>query len=73
MGVTVAPSTRQGKKIDVFDDGRKVASIGAVGYGDYGTYLEERGKPYADERRWLYRLRHRGEGIGERYARELLW
>ena len=34
LGVIVQPSTSKGKKIDVFKDGKKIASIGAIGYGD---------------------------------------
>ena len=39
LGVVVKPSTRSGKKIDVFEDKVKIASVGAQGYGDYATYL----------------------------------
>ena len=52
MGVTVRPSTSPKKKVDVFDKGNKVASIGAIGFSDYGSYIKERGKEYADEM-WL--------------------
>jgi hypothetical protein len=38
IGVTVRPSTRKGKKIDVFKNGKKVASVGAKGYDDFTTY-----------------------------------
>ena len=31
LGVEIKPSTKKGKKIDVFKDGKKVASIGAKG------------------------------------------
>ena len=40
IGVTVKPSNTKGKKIDVFKKGIKVASVGAIGYKDYPTYLE---------------------------------
>ena len=33
LGVTVKPSTRKGKKIDVFKNGKKVASVGRLGTG----------------------------------------
>ena len=34
LGVKVKLSTRKGKKIDVFNkDGKKLASVGALGYG----------------------------------------
>ncbi len=36
IGVKVAPSTRKGKKLDVFSlDGKKLASIGSINYYDY--------------------------------------
>jgi hypothetical protein len=58
-GVKVRPATNAKKKLDVFRDGKKIASIGATGYADYPTYTKERGKAYADERRRLYYIRHR--------------
>jgi hypothetical protein len=73
LGVTVKPSTVKGKKIDVYDGDEKVASIGAIGYGDYGTYLKEKGKEYADERRRLYRIRHTKKTFNEQLALKLLW
>jgi hypothetical protein len=39
-GVVVKPSTVEGKKIDVFNKkGEKLASIGAIGYGDFPNYF----------------------------------
>ena len=46
LGVTIKPSTNKKKKIDVFKDGDKIASIGAMGYGDFGVFLKEKGKEY---------------------------
>lgn len=57
--VQVKPSTDKRKKIDVFKNGVKIASVGAIGYKDYPTYMAEKGKAYADKRRELYRSRHR--------------
>lgn len=37
LGVTIQPSKVKNKKIDVFKDGIKVASIGDVRYTDYAT------------------------------------
>jgi hypothetical protein len=73
LGVEVKPSTHAGKKIDVFRDGKKIASIGALGMMDYPTYLRVEGKDIAEHRRKLYHLRHHGEGIGGYYAKKLLW
>ena len=58
IGVTVKPSTVKGKKIDVFKNGKKVASVGALGYGDFPTFKQTKGKKYADERIRLYKIRH---------------
>lgn len=73
MGLTVKPSTRKGKKLDVFRDGEYLDSIGQLGAMDYPHYIKERGKAYADERRRLYHARHIGRSQGERLAKGLLW
>lgn len=81
-GLTVKPSKLRGKKIDVFKKDKKVASVGATGYGDYPTYmeLEKKGKKpkgYAKERRRLYKKRHNKDrnkrGTNSWYADKLLW
>ena len=54
LGVSVKPSKVKGKKIDVFKNGKKIASVGAIGYNDYPTYKEKKGKKYADEGWWLF-------------------
>ena len=77
LGVTVKPSTYATKKIDVYKNGIKIASIGAVGYPDYPTYLKTTDKKYADERRRLYKIRHKNDknvvGSNGYYADKLLW
>ena len=77
ISVEVKPSKVKGKKIDVFKKGKKVASVGAIGYGDYPTYLKTKGKKYADERRRLYKIRHQNNrtkvGSNGYYADKLLW
>ena len=77
LGVKVVNSKNPKKKIDVFKDGEKVASIGAVGYKDYPTYMKTRGKEFADTRRALYKIRHKKDinvvGSNGWYANELLW
>jgi len=77
FGVIVKVSKDPSKKLDVFKNGVKVASIGARGYKDYGMYLLEKGENYANERRKLYRIRHDGEqrkvGSNGYYAWHLLW
>ena len=73
LGVTVTPSTKKGKKLDVYKNGKLIASIGAIGYKDYPTYLKEDGQAIANERRRLYRLRHTKNTLGEQLALNLLW
>ena len=58
IGVTVKPSTVKDKKIDVFRNGEKIASVGGAGYLDYPNYIKEKGIEYANNRRKLYKLRH---------------
>jgi len=69
-GVKITVSSNPKKKIDVYKDGNKLASIGDINYKDYGTYLEENGKKYADSRRRLYRIRHKGEN---NWSLKILW
>jgi hypothetical protein len=76
--VIVKPSTVQGKKIDVFNKkGDKLASVGALGYGDYPTFKREKGLEYANERRRLYKERHDKDrherGTPGYWADKLLW
>ena len=73
LKVTIKPSTKMHKKIDVFRDGSLIASVGDTRYKDYPTYLRENGKEYATERRRLYHLRHKGEGLAGQLAKDLLW
>tara|TARA_R110000744_G_scaffold156175_2_gene271745 strand:+ start:1066 stop:1344 length:279 start_codon:yes stop_codon:yes gene_type:complete len=77
LGVSVKPSTRKGKKIDVFKDDKKIASIGALGYGDYPTFMRTKGKEFANKRRKAYRNRHAKnmiiKGSNGYYAGNLLW
>ena len=58
LGVQIVPSTNKNKKIDVYKDDKKIASIGDIRYNDYPTYLKTKGKEYADKRRNLYKIRH---------------
>lgn len=82
LGVEIKPSTNVLKKIDVFKDGKKIASIGARGMNDYPTYLEKEKKGvypkgYAKERRKLYKQRHEKDrhktGTNGWYADKILW
>ena len=77
IGVTIKPSTIKGKKIDVFKDGKKIASVGALGYGDYATFLKEKGREFADKRRRLYKIRHEKNrkkiATNSYFADQILW
>jgi len=82
LGVSVRASSVKGKKIDVIKDGKKVASVGAIGYNDYPTFkrLEERGsipKGTAEKRRKAYKTRHdkdrKVKDSNGYYADRLLW
>lgn len=76
-GVTVKRSQTRGKKIDVFRHGKKVASVGAIGYGDYPTFMRKYGRAYASKKRRLYKIRHTRDrtrhGTPGFYADKLLW
>jgi hypothetical protein len=82
LGVVIKPSTNLLKKIDVFKNGKKVASVGARGMNDYPTYLEKEKKGYyekgyAYKRRKLYKERHEKDrhivGSNGYYADKILW
>ena len=56
----ISPSKDGKHKIDVFDKSKNfITSIGGLGYKDYPTYLKEKGKEYADNRKKLYKIRHK--------------
>jgi hypothetical protein len=73
LGVTVKPSTKRHKKLDVFRDGSLIASVGDTRYSDFPSYIRDKGEKYALERRRLYYIRHKGEGLAGELAKELLW
>jgi len=76
---SIKVSKNKSKKIDVFNQDKLVAQIGASGMNDYPSYILSKGKTYADERRRLYYLRHTtpdikdGEVTPSWYAKYLLW
>ena len=76
-GVVVKRSKVKGKKLDVFKNGKKVASVGALGYGDYPTFMRTKGKEFANKRRKAYKQRHQKDrtkrGTPGWYADKLLW
>jgi hypothetical protein len=78
LKVIVLPSESKNKKLDVYDKkGYFITSVGAYGYLDYPTYLKYFGKKIADERKRLYKIRHKKDrlikGTAGYYADQLLW
>lgn len=83
LGVEVRPSRNPKKKLDVYDkdDNSFIASIGQAGANDYHLWLKEKGQAYANERRRLYHIRHKGEAprikngkpTASHLAKVLLW
>ena len=61
LNVQIKPSSNKKKKIDVYKDNKKIASIGSITNKDYQIYLNENNKTYADNRRRLYKLRHKND------------
>lgn len=76
LGVKIKPSNNKKKKIDVYKGTRKIASIGAIGYKDYPTFMKIN-KTLAKERRRRYKTRHRKDrfkkGSPGYYADQILW
>lgn len=81
-GLEVKISQVKGKKIAVFKKGIKVADVGALGYGDYSTFLEQEKqgkypKGFASMKRKAYKSRHEKDRhvLNSRgwYADKLLW
>lgn len=78
LGVQIFPSDNPKKKIEVYDkNGLFITYVGASGYKDFPTYVEERGVEYANKRRQLYKMRHEKDrhkvGSAGYYADQLLW
>lgn len=78
LKVIVRPSLNKNKKIDVYDkNGYFLVSIGATGFLDYAYYLKFYGKEIADQRKKLYKIRHKKDrlikGSAGYYADQLLW
>lgn len=77
LGVTIKPSKVKGKKLDVFKGDKKVASIGALGMGDFATFKAQKGIEFANKRRKAYKSRHQKTrtkvGTPSYYADKILW
>ena len=77
IGVSIKPSKNKGKKLDVFKGDKKVASIGALGMGDFETFKKTKGSEFANKRRKAYKQRHQKTrtkvGSPSYYADKILW
>ena len=77
MKVTVQLSETKNKKIDVFKNGVKIASIGDLRYKDFPNYVMENGIEFAKKRKRLYYIRHKKDieklNSNGFYAAKLLW
>jgi len=79
LNVELRQAENKHKKIGVWKNGKHVVDIGAKNYKDYPTYLamEQKGevpKGYANERKRLYKLRHKYDrGEAGFYANKILW
>ena len=77
LGVQIHTSVYKNKKIDVFKGNKKIASIGDIRFFDFPSYLETKGKKYAEQRRKLYKIRHKNDinikGSPGFYANKILW
>ena len=77
IGVSIKPSKNKGKKLDVFKGDKKVASIGALGMGDFETFKKQKGSEFANKRRKAYKARHQKTrtkaGTPSYYADKILW
>ena len=73
--ITIKPSRKGYYKIDVYNSGTYLFSIGDKRYLDYPSYLKTAGKVHANKRRELYYKRF---GIAPKYSKAwfssfLLW
>jgi hypothetical protein len=78
LNVIVLSSDKKNKKIDVYDVyGKFIVSVGDPNYLDYPNYTKKYGKKVADERKRLYKIRHKKDrlikGTAGYYADQLLW
>jgi len=75
LNVEIKPSSNKKKKIDVYKDGKKISSIGAIDYYDFPTYVIKEGLKIANERRKLYKIRHKKDLNSKNgfYANKILW
>ncbi len=78
LNVKIKPSSNPAKNMQVFDKTDKfIASVGANGYSDYPTYLQQGDKALADKTKQFYKARHKKDrnvvGSAGYYADQILW
>ena len=74
LNLEIFPSKRKYKKIDVYKNGKYIASIGDNRYMDFPSILAKEGREIAEKHRKLYHARHRNDdGIAGRLALAILW
>ena len=77
LGVQVRPSKNKKKKLDVYKNGKKIASVGVRGYADCPTFMRTHGQTYANKKRRLYKQRHQKDRLKKNsngyFADRLLW
>lgn len=77
LGVSIKPSENKHKKIDVYKDDKKIASIGAIDMMDYFKYLRKSGQKVASLHRQRYLMRHEKDrhivGSNGYYSAKILW
>ncbi len=76
LGVQIKPSIYLNKKIDVFKNNQFLYAIGDINYNDYPTYLETKGEDFANNRRRLYRMRHKRDDVPNTrgwFSMRILW
>ena len=74
LNLEIFPSKRKYKKIDVYKNGKYIASIGDNRYMDFPSILAKEGREIAEKHRKLYHARHRnGKGITGKLAMYILW
>ena len=77
-GFTVKSSLKKNKKVDVYDKNNVLlSSIVHIDYSDYPTYMQTHNMEYAENRRRLYRCRHKRDILIKYsagwFAYHLLW
>ena len=78
LNVHITSSNNPKYKITVYDKYYNyLCDVGASGYMDYPSYIEDYGLEYANSRRKLYKKRHNKDlkikGSRGYYADQLLW